>query len=159
MSKQINKYRQSLLLTAFAFVIAFGVSSSVLAQKAMTAKFPKPDFKVMEEYYEVIEYEYDYTTNIPQIYITAKKKEEKVPTWWVITWRDAKGVKVTSSSFYFSTVDAKTKIGEPVRGSGYAPWERQIPSIKSIEVSEHESPHWAWNNVDANDALPILLLD
>lgn len=159
MNKKFNKFWQSPLLIAIAAIFMLTASESVLAQKSMTAKFPKPDFKAMEEFYDIVEYEYDYTTNIPQIYIIAKKKEQKVPTWWVITWLDAKGVKVTHYSFYFSTVDSKTKIGEPVRGNGYAPWERQISSIKSVVVSEHESPHWALNNIDVSNSLFASLLD
>lgn len=159
MKKQMNKLWQLPLLITIAVIFILAASDSILAQKSMTAKFPKPDFKAMEEYFEIVEYEYDYTTNIPQIYIVAKKKEEKVPTWWVITWRDAKGVKVTGYSFYFSTVDAKTKVGEPVRGSGYAPWEREISSIKSVSVAEHESPHWAWNQTDTDNALFASILD
>lgn len=154
-----SNWQKPMIFVAIAIFIVLGATSAALAQKSMTAKFPKPDFKAMEEYFDIVEYEYDYTTNIPQIYIVAKKKEEKVPTWWVITWHDAKGVKITGASFYFSTVDAKTKVGEPVRGSGYAPWEREIPKIKSVVVSEHESPHWAWSPTDTDNSLFASLLN
>ncbi len=152
MNKQINKRRQSLLLAIFAVLIVVGASSLSFAQKAMTAKFPKPDFKAMEEYWEVVEYEYDYATgNLPLIYVIAKKKEEKVPRYWVITWRDAKGVKILAHTLMFDVFDVRNaKDGEPIRASAYAPDNKDIPKIKSVIVTEHEDPNWAWNSVDAN---------
>ncbi len=147
MKIQIYKLRQSLLLFTIAIVVMLGASSSAFAQKSMTAKFPKPDFKAMDEYWEIVEYEYDYATgNMPLIYVIAKKKQEKVPRWWVITWRDGKGVKVLAHTLMFDSFDVRNaKIGEPVRGSSYAPDIKDIPKIKSVVVTEHEDPNWAWN--------------
>lgn len=153
MKKQINKYRKSLLLLTIAIVVMLGATSSSFAQKAMTAKFPKPDFKVMEEYWEVVSYEYDYATgNLPLFYVVAKKKEEKVPRYFRITWRDAQGVKILSHTLMFDVFDVRNaKDGEPIRASAYAPDNKDIPKIKSVIVTEHEDPNWAWNNVDANN--------
>jgi hypothetical protein len=161
MNKQINKIWQSLLLLTITTFIMLGASVSALAQKSMTAKFPKLDFKVMEEYWEVVEYEYDYATgNMPLIYVIAKKKEEKVPRYWRITWRDAKGVKILSHTLMFDVFDVRNaKDGEPIRASAYAPDTKDIPKIKSVVVTEHEDPNWAWNNVDATNTLLASLLD
>jgi hypothetical protein len=160
MTKQINKRWKSLLLVTIAAVIMLGASSSAFAQKSMTAKFPKPDFKAMEEYWEVVEYEYDYATgSLPLINVIAKKKQEKVPKWWVITWRDAKGVKILSHPLMFDYFDVKNaKDGEPIRASAYAPSIKDIPRIKSVVVTEHEDPNWGWNNAGANDTLLASLL-
>lgn len=161
MTKQINQRRQSLLLFTIAIFVMLGASVSVFAQKAMTAKFPKPDFKAMEEYWEVVEYEYDYATgNMPLIYVIAKKKAEKVPRYWRITWRDAKGVKILSHTLMFDVFDVRNaKDGEPIRASAYAPDNKDIPKIKSVVVTEHEDPNWAWNNMDAGNTLPASLFD
>ena len=160
MKKQINKRWQSLLLVTIAAVIMLGASSSALAQKSYNAKYPKPDFSAMEEYWEVVEYEYDYTSNIPQFIVVAKKKQEKVPCWWDITWRDAKEVKVSYETIMFNAANVSdAKVGEAVRGSSYAPWQRDIPRIKSVVVTESEDPHWAWNNVETNNTLLASFLD
>lgn len=161
MNKQMNKRLKSFLLAAIAAFIVLGASGSVFAQKAMTAKFPKPDFKAMEEYWEVVEYEYDYATgNMPLIYVIAKKKAEKVPRYWRITWRDAKGVKILSHTLMFDVFDVKNaEDGEPIRASAYAPDNKDIPRIKSVVVTEHEDPNWAWNNVDANNTFLASLLN
>ncbi len=161
MKKQINKRWQSLLLVTIAAVIILGASSSALAQKSMTAKFPKPDFKAMEEYWEVTDYEYNYATgSVAEFSVVAKKKQEKVPRYWVITWRDDKGVKVSSFTLIFEAYNMKdAKIGEPVRGSSYAPEQIQISKIKSVVVTEKEDSPWAWNNVDVSDTLFASLSD
>lgn len=162
MTKQFNKCRQSLLLTMFAVLIVVGASSLTFAQKSMTAKFPKPDFTAMEEYWQVVSYEYDYATgNLPLIYVVAKKKEEKVPRYWRITWRDAQGVKILSHTLMFDVFDVRNaKADEPIRASAYAPDNKDIPKIKSVIVTEHEDPNWTWNNVGAaNDTLFASLLD
>lgn len=162
MTKQINKRQQSLLLVIIAIVITLGTSSVVFAQKSMTAKFPKPDFTAMEEYWQVVSYEYDYATgSMPLIYVVAKKKAEKVPRYWRITWRDAQGVKILSHTLMFDVFDVRNaKADEPIRASAYAPDNKDIPKIKSVIVTEHEDPNWAWNNVGAvNDMLFASLLN
>lgn len=161
MNKPINHRRQLLLLAIIAVVIMHGTSFSALAQKSYNAKFPKPDFKVMEEYWEPVDYEYDYASpGIDEFYVVAKKKQEKVPRYWVITWRDAQGVKVYASTLMFNTVDVRNaKVGEPVRCSSYAPEIKDIPRIKSVVVTEHDEPEWAWNHVDASNTFFASLLD
>jgi len=162
MNKQINQCRQSLLLFTIAIFVMLGASVSAFAQKAMTAKFPKPDLTAMEEYWQIVSYEYDYATgNLPLIYVVAKKKAEKVPRYWRITWRDAQGVKILSHTLMFDVFDVRNaKADEPIRASAYAPDNKDIPKIKSVIVTEHEDPNWAWNNAGAeNDLLFASLLN
>lgn len=141
MKKQINKLKQSLLLAAIAVFVVLGASGSALAQTKKD-NYPKPDFTVMEEGWEIVEWEYDFTENIPAFYVIAKPKQKTVSTWFTITWRDAKGVRIDSQTIVFDYFDVqKAKIGEPIRGRSYAPWKRQMPQVKSIIVTEHESPH------------------
>lgn len=138
MNKQINKRRQSFLLATIATFILLSVSGAVFAQKA--DKYPKPDFSAMEEYFEIVEHEYDFTTNIPTLYVIAKPKQKVVPTWWEVTWRDAKGVAIDRATLYFDNIN-KTKIGEPNRGHGYAPFKTKMPRVASITIVEHSDPH------------------
>ena len=138
MTKQINKSLKSFLLTTIAMFIILGASDAVFAQD----KYPKPDFTVMEEGWEIVEWEYDFTENIPAFYVIAKPKKQTVSTWFTITWRDAKGVRITSAAIYFDYFDVqKAKIGEPIRGKSYAPWKREMAKVKSVIVTEHENPH------------------
>ena len=141
MDKQINKRCKSLLLLTIATLILLGASSSAFAQKSWNAKTPKPDFSAMEEYYEIVEYEYDFTGGgMPAFYIIAKKKEKKTPTWWRIVWRDAKGVKIADYTFMFRLSDGQeAEIGEPIRGSSYAPWKADMTKVKSITITESDT--------------------
>jgi len=139
MTKQINKSWKSFLLTTVAMFIVLGASGSVFAQTKKD-KYPKPDFSAMEEYYEIVEYEYDFTTNIPTFIVIAKPKQKVVPTWWEVVWRDSKGVAMTRYRIYFSDI-SKTKIGEPTRGSGYAPFKTAMPKVASVTVVEYSDPH------------------
>lgn len=138
MYEKINKRPQSLLLATIAVLIMLGASSSAFAQKSWNAKTPKPDFTAMEEYYEIVEYEYDFTgAGMPTFNIIVKKKQQKTPRWWKITWRDAKGVKIAEYTIQFRWSETQeTEIGEPIRGSSYAPWKAEMPKVKSISIVE-----------------------
>lgn len=161
MTKQINKRWQSLLLATIATVIMLSASSLAFAQKSFNDKFPKPDFKAMEEYFEITDFEYDFTKRISEFSVVAKKKQQKVPTYWTIIWRDDKGVKVTSFTLMFEYYYMKdAKVGEPVRGSSYAPEEKDIPRIKSVVITEFDGDkHWVGSNIIFNKTLPASLLD
>jgi hypothetical protein len=138
MTKLINKRWQLLLLATIAALIVQGASGAAFAQKA--DKYPKPDFTAMEEYYEIVEHEYDFTTNIPTLYVIAKPKQKVVPTWWEVTWRDSKGVAIDRALLYFDDIN-KTKIGEVTRGHGYAPFKTKMPKVASVTIVEHSDPH------------------
>lgn len=138
MKKQIKKRLQSFLLATIAMFIMLGASGAVFAQD----KYPKPDFTVMEEGWEIVEWEYDFTENIPAFYVIAKPKKQTVSTWFTITWRDAKGVRIESNTLVFDYFDVqKAKIGEPIRGKSYAPWKRLMPTVKSVIVTEAPDSH------------------
>lgn len=135
MKKQTTRCWQSLLLATIAIFIVLGASGSISAQKA--DKYPKPDFSAMEEYFEIVEWEYDFTSGVPTFNVIAKPKQKVVPRYWEITWRDAKGIILTKYTIMFNSVALeRVKIGEPVRGSSYAPWKETMAKIKSVIVTE-----------------------
>jgi len=140
MSKQINKRWQSFLLAIIAAFIVLGASSSVFAQ---TGPDPKPDFSEMEEQWEVVEYEYDYTGNVPKFVVIAKPKKKKVWMWWTVTWRDSKGVVIEQMTLMFGpgSVQKRVKIGEPVRAQSKAPFKRFMAQVKSITITEDPYGH------------------
>lgn len=135
MTKHINKRRQSFLLATIAVFIVLAVSGSVFAQK--NDKYPRPDFSEMEEYFDIVESEYEFT-GLGSFSVIAKPKKKAVPRWWTITWRDAKGVVIVKHTLIFNTSElSQTKIGEPIRGSSYAPEKRLMPQVKSVTITEN----------------------
>ncbi len=127
------------MLFAIAAGIVLGAFNFALAQNKAADKYPKPDFSAMEEYWEVVEWEYDFTVGVPVFIVTAKPKQKTVPTHWDIAWRDAKGVAVSKGKIMFNSSELiYTKVGEPIRGSSYAPWKREMGQVKTVEVTERE---------------------
>lgn len=139
MTKQINQRGQRLFIVTFAMFIILCVSSSAFAQKSWNAKTPKPDFTAMEEYYDIVEYEYDFTGGgVPRFYVTAKKKIKKTPHSWRITWRDAQGVKIDQYTINFNWNDTQEEaVGEPIRGDSPAPFKKDISKVKTIVITEN----------------------
>lgn len=137
MTKQIFQRGQTLLLMTIAAFVILSASASAFGQKNWNNKLPKPDFSAMEEYYEIVEYEYDFTASVPIFTVIAKKKQEKTPERWDIVWRDDKGVAISKHSLMFDPFDMqKAKIGEPIRASSYAPFKDKIIKTKTIEITE-----------------------
>jgi hypothetical protein len=138
--KQTVTPLQSRLLVAIAAVIVLGASNSVIAQNKAADKYPKPDFSAMEEYWEVVEYEYDFgtTSNVPNFIVIAKPKQKVVPTGWDITWVDSKGVKIAKYMIYFPHAQVmQSKVGDPIRGQSKAPFKREMAQVKSVTIIEN----------------------
>ena len=142
MNKQINLSGQSLLLATIAIVFVLGASSAVFAQKSLNSKYPKPDFSAMEEYWEVVSYEFDYTGSesmVPQIFVVAKKKQEKVLRRWDVNWYDADGVKIIPSTpLWFDTAN-RVSVGEPAKASAFCPFKDKMAKVKKIVVTESDA--------------------
>ena len=95
-------------------------ASPAFGQKSLNAKYPKPDFTAMEEYWDIVSYEYDFTKNgIPTFTVVAKKKVEKAPRDWNVRWYDGDGVKISRYRLFFDVIN-KAEVGEPVRAECYA---------------------------------------
>ncbi len=140
MTKQINQRWQSLLLATIVTFIVLGSSGSVFAQNKAADKYPKPDFSAMEEYWEIVEWEYDFapTSNVPNFIVIAKPKQKVVPVWWDITWLDSKGVKIVRHCIFFSAGQVqRSKIGDPIRGESKAPFKREMAQVKSVKITEN----------------------
>ena len=133
MTKQINRCRRSFLLATIAVFIVLSGFGTVFAQTA--DKYPKPDFSAMEEYWEIVSYEYDFAEK--QFRVIAKPKQKSVPLWWNVTWRDSKGITIEKFKIVFSQGAVQgAKIGEPIRAQGYCPFKRQMAEVKTIDVKE-----------------------
>ena len=99
-------------------------------------EYPKPDFSGIEEWYEVVKYEYDFVPTIPIFYLVVKKKVYKAPLHFEAKWFDADGVVITKSTFPNLLTKESTPVGEPMRLYAYCPWERQMPKVKSVVVKK-----------------------
>lgn len=133
MKKKINKSWKSLLLTTVAMFIMLGTFGAVFAQD----KYPRPDFSEMEEYFEIVESEYNFV-GLGAFIVTAKPKKKAVPRYWTITWFDAKGVAIVSHTLMFNSAKlSQTKIGESIKGDSYAPEKRLMSQIKSVTIKEN----------------------
>ena len=140
MTKQIKQRRHWLMVTAIATFIVLSGFSSVFAQGKAADKYPKPDFSEMEEYWEIVEWEYDFapTSNVPNFVVIAKPKQKVVPIWWDITWLDSKGVKIVTHTIFFSGGQVqRSQIGDPIRGESKAPFKREMAQVKSVKVKEN----------------------
>jgi hypothetical protein len=98
--------------------------------------YPKPDFSGIEEWYEVVKYEYDFVETLPKIYLVVKKRVYKAPLNMEMTWFDADGVVINKTRFPNLLQQERTEVGEPIRLYGYAPYERLMPKVKSVVVKK-----------------------
>ena len=139
MKNQKNRHWQSLLPAAIAIVILLGAASTTSAQKSLNAKYPKPDFSAMEEFWEIISYEYDFTTNgTPKFTVVVKKKQEKAPRAWDVTWYDGDGVKVGHGFLGFDTLN-QTKVGENARATAICPWKNEMEKVTKVVATDNGS--------------------
>ena len=135
-----SKWQARVVFAAIAAVMIIGVSFGTFGQKSLNAKYPKPDFSAMEQYWEVVSYEYDFTGNgIPTFIVVAKKKDKQVPRNWTVTWYDGDGVKVASAKPLWFDNNDTAKVGEPVRAEAFAPFKRVMPTVKKVVVTEDDS--------------------
>ncbi len=98
--------------------------------------YPTPDFSGIEEWYTVVKYEYDFTETIPKFYLVVKKKVDKAPLHFEVKWFDEDGVVITKSVFPDLLTKGSIAVGEPMRIYSYAPYERQMPKVKSITLKK-----------------------
>jgi hypothetical protein len=99
---------------------------------------PKPDFSAMEQWYEIVKYEYDTSAgfNFPLFVVVVKKKVEKAPIHFNIGWFDADGVRVGIDATLIPVEGNlyTVPVGEPIRLRAYAPGEKDRAKVKSIVV-------------------------
>jgi len=99
-------------------------------------EYPKPDFSGIEEWYEVVKYEYDFVDTLPKFILVVKKKVENAPLHFEAKWFDADGVVITKSTFPNLLNKGSIPVGEPIRLYAYAPYERQMPKVKTVVVKK-----------------------
>lgn len=102
--------------------------------------YPKPDFSVMEEWYEIVKYEYDFRgSNVePLFLVVVKKKVENAPPYFKVGWFDADGIRVGINATLIpvqGTIE-NLPVGEPFRLRAYAPHKKDMERVKSIVVKE-----------------------
>ena len=137
--KKQNNTKLTIIAMAITTIFIFSVASSAWAQKSLNAKYPKPDFSAMEEFWEIISYEYDFTTNgTPKFTVVVKKKQDKAPRAWDVTWFDGDGIRVGHGFLGFDTINV-VKVGENARATAVAPWKNEMEKVKKIVVTDNGS--------------------
>lgn len=127
--KQFTKLALSVLLAAF--IMLCGMTTVTSAQD--NDKYPKPDFKEMEKWYEVVKFEYNIIDR--ELKFLVKPKTQSRPGWWKIEWFDGDGVSVYDQELYFKE-DAK--VGETIGVASYfrTPTEGQMDKmLKSVTLT------------------------
>ena len=131
MNTQFNKFAFSIVFTAL--IMLCGLVTTTLAQD--NDSYPKPDFKEIEKWYEVVKFEYDILKT--KVYLTVKpKKEESRPTHWRLDYRDADGVSIFKQGFY---IKDDVKVGEPYRAEAFTLTETQMEKVKSVTLVREKS--------------------
>ena len=131
MRKQTGKRRLPLPQIIIAAILACGAHTLTFAQD----KYPKPDFKALEEYYQVVKSEYDFNTNVPTLVLVVKRKEANPPRFWIAEWLDADGVHLQKTKFVMDWV-WNAPVDEPFRVSVYSPWKRDMSKVKRSTITE-----------------------
>ncbi len=138
MNRKIKLRHLALLLATIVALFMPAASNSVFAQKSLNAQFPKPDFSAMEEYWEIVSYEFDYTRtreSLPQLVVVAKKKQKDVLYNFDVYYYDQDGVKVSSGGILWYWVRGHdVPVGEPVREQAKAPFMEYMRTVKKIVV-------------------------
>ena len=132
MKQQTNQSWQFLLAT----IIMLGVWTSTFSQQQ------KPDFSAMEQWYEIVKYDYDFSGNFPLIIVVVKKKVRNAPIYFRVGWFDADGIRVGIDANLIpvqGTLNALL-VGEPFRLRAYAPAEKDMPKVKSTVVKRVLDP-------------------
>lgn len=128
--KQLHKLAFTLF---FAALIGFCSTAVVRAQD--NESYPKPDFKEIEKWYEVVKFEYDILKT--KVYLTVKpKRDESRPTHWRLDYRDADGVSIFEQGFY---IKDGVKAGEPYRADAFTLTETQMEKVKSVTLTRVKS--------------------
>lgn len=100
----------------------------------LAVEYPKPDFSAMEQWYEIVKYEYDFFTDplLPRLYFVVKPKVENPPRTFKMKFADADEVAI--SNYQVFGIRLPITVGEPQRIYGMAPKEKDMPKVKSIVV-------------------------
>lgn len=159
MKKQIKSNWQTKLFASIAIMTIFSVNTLTFAQStthdnhavqnlwlnnsfASNSNFlfgqPKPDFSAMEQWYEIVKYEYgDVASGENKLFIILKAKVEKRPTLFAMQFRDKDGllVKPWDSRYGNGFGPSKlTPVGEPEKIQVYTPGESDMERVVSATV-------------------------
>lgn len=93
--------------------------------------FVKPDLSEMEQYFEVVKYEYN-PLDGRVIFVVKAKKQTNIFRWYLSAY-DADGVKFSETSFNGNVVTPE--IGEPTRIYSFAPNEKDIRRVVKIGIA------------------------
>ncbi len=97
--------------------------------------FVKPDFSEMEKYFDIIRYEYVFTSR--DLYIVGKMKKANNPNKWLVEFFDADGARLKwGNTVLHSSSGPDPQIGQVVKMYAGTPTEKQMrDEVKKIVVT------------------------
>jgi hypothetical protein len=103
--------------------------------------YPKPDFSVMEKYFEIVKYEYGDSTFGNTLYIWAKPKTEigqrgGIGSYW-LQFLDKDGALVTDEQPLNDNELNLKPLGEVAKTNGLAPSKAKMKKVASIRIVRH----------------------
>lgn len=131
MRKPNNQRWQASLLASIATIILLGAFGATFAQDK--TEYPKPDFKEMEQWFEVQKYEYKILNQRLNIVVKAKANREDRPHYFNIDFYDGDGVRVISTNYITEEYVAET--GQIEKIWAFTPSESQMKKVKSVVIT------------------------
>lgn len=97
--------------------------------------FVKPDFSEMEKYFDIIRYEYVFTSR--DLYIVGKMKKANNPNKWLVEFFDADGARLKwGNTVLHHTSGPDPQVGQVVKMYAGTPTEKQMrDEVKKIVVT------------------------
>lgn len=142
MHRKTKSNWQTITFAAATTLIIFATSALAFrhANPKVLPGQPKPDFSAMEQWYEIVKYEYgDAASGDNKLYIIVKAKAEKRPRGgWSVQFRDKDGMLVRPNDSRYgnglSGPSALTPVGEPEKIYCYTPGESDMERVVSATV-------------------------
>ncbi|HQU82041.1 MAG TPA: hypothetical protein PKY59_02890 [Pyrinomonadaceae bacterium] len=97
--------------------------------------FVKPDFSEMADYFDIIRYEYEFSTR--ELYIVAKMKKKFNPNKWLVEFFDADGARLKwGNTILHYTSGPDPQPGQVIKVYAGTPTEKQMrDEVKKISVT------------------------
>ena len=97
--------------------------------------FVKPDFSEMEEYFEIVRYEYDIAEQTLKVVLKMTKQTNVCD--WEINFYDADGVRVFRKGYFVGNDTCSPELGEPSKAYASMPTEKQMKEVKKVAITRH----------------------
>ncbi len=124
---------QNLWLNNSSPAFAFATAEPNPTAMQDTSKYPKPDTTEMDNWFEVVKYDYNILRGELWFTLKAKADWKDRPHWWNVNFYDADGVQVISEWRLVELSAAPA--GKVERAWSMSPSEKQMQRVKTVVVT------------------------